>query len=126
MAKRGRPPKLTVAKQEEFCELIDAGVSRSEAARMLGCVPSTISKALGRDSGFRQRVESTEQAAERHRIKRLQLLAPLRKHEALRRLTRVRSGELDPGPEHRALEHSLQEVLCGLAAVELRTYIEEQ
>ena len=32
----------------------------------------------------------------------------------------------DPGPEHRALGHRLQEVLRGLAAVELRTYIEEQ
>jgi hypothetical protein len=126
MTKRGRPAKLTVLRQEEFCELLDAGLTRSAAARLLGCAPSTISKALERDPAFRQRVRQTERAAALHHLEKLELLAPPADRQALRRLLSIRSGSTKPGAANRTLGHRLEAVLFRLAAAQLQTYIDEQ
>jgi hypothetical protein len=126
MAKRGRPAKLTVRRQEEFCELLDAGLSRSAAARLLGCAPSTITKALERDPAFRKRVRQTERAVELHLLEKLELLAPPRNRAALRRLLCIRAGRTKAGAASRALGHRLETALFRLAAAQLQNYIDEQ
>ena len=120
MAKRGRPPKLTPRKQEEFCEMIDAGLSRSAAARLIGCVPSAISKALARDRAFRRRLERTERAAEAVRLEKLLVLAPRKNRGAIERLRSLHEGNVEPSAENRDFTHRLQLVLYRLAAAKLR------
>jgi hypothetical protein len=56
ITKRGRPAKLTVLKQGEFCELLVVVLACSAAARLLGHALNTISKVLERDPAFRNRV----------------------------------------------------------------------
>ena len=126
MAKRGRPTKLTVRKQEEFCDLIDSGVSSSAAARLLGWSPSTITKALARDERFRKRVRRTESAAELMRLKKLYILAPSRKRAAVKQLVDSYRGIIQPGLKNRKLSHKLSSAIFRLAATQLRPYLEER
>ncbi len=120
MAKRGRPPKLTRRKQEEFCEMVDAGLSRSAAARLIGCVPSAISKALLRDASFRRRLARTEQAAAKVRLEKLLILGPRHNRRAVERLRDFYQGILTPGPNNRELLHRLELALYRFAAQQLR------
>jgi IS30 family transposase len=120
MAKRGRPPKLTRRKQEEFCEMLDAGLSRSAAARAIGCVPSAISKALARDRAFRRKVERTERAAELVRLEKKLILAPYRNRRALERLRDFYRGILKPSAKKRDLAHRLELALYRFTAEQLR------
>ncbi|HEY4311356.1 MAG TPA: hypothetical protein VGN12_18045 [Pirellulales bacterium] len=117
---RGRPLKLTAYKQEVFCDLIDAGLTRSRAAKMIGCVPSAISKALERDAAFRKRVRRTERIAEGMRLKKMHILAPRRHRRHVERLRDIFRGRLKVGPERRKFEHRLQIALLRLAALKLR------
>jgi hypothetical protein len=120
MAKRGRPPKLTPRKQEEFCDLIDSGLSRSAAARAIGCVPSAISKALARDRAFCRRVARTERARETLRLEKLLIMAPYRNRRALQRLLKFYQGILKPDPKGRDVAHRFELALYRFVAQQLR------
>jgi hypothetical protein len=93
MTKRGRPAKLTGLRQGDFCELLDAGLTRRAAAHLLGCVPCTISKSRERDPAFRKTMRQTERPAALRQMEMLQSLTPPLDDHTLHRLRSIRSGK---------------------------------
>ena len=63
MAKRGRPTIFDETKRTEFCTMISVGVSRTTAARLVGCSFTTIRHAATHDPDFRERLRKAEQMA---------------------------------------------------------------
>jgi IS30 family transposase len=111
MAKRGRPPKLTRPRQDEFCELVHRGLSHSAAARSLGCSPSTVTRLLQRDKWFRARVERIEQVRERQRLARLVVLSRPVDRDGAEQLADLRRERVKPTPASRRRDHELDLVL---------------
>jgi hypothetical protein len=111
MARRGRPPKLTRPRQDEFCELVYRGLSHSAAARALGCSPSTVTRLLAHDKRFRRQVERLEQLRERRRLARLIVLSPAAVTDAAEQLADLRASRHKPTAASRRLDHQLDLVL---------------
>ena len=56
MIKRGRPPVLDDGKRKEILAIVSVGCSQANAARYVGCAPSTIRATAERDPKFAEQL----------------------------------------------------------------------
>ena len=110
--KVGRPTKLTPVRQQEFCELLHKGYSRSRAAQIMGWTPSMVSKALRRLRGFAALVAQTERAIERQRLTVMRILSNGREREGIDSLRQMRRNKIAPSASDRRQTERLTQVLA--------------
>ena len=113
--RRGRPPKLDAAKQEQVLGILRIGASMRIAANAVGCCPRTIMNTAKREPEFAKRIN---QAQSHHNVTLLQSIRTAATESKYWRAAAWLLERIDP-------DQFLKQPAQGISLNDLREFMEE-